>query len=57
MATKITMTMKRNILTTTGNSAAPFLGFGVGKTTGPVVLRLRARPAAGSLEANEWVRA
>jgi arylsulfatase A-like enzyme len=43
------------VLTITGKSALPFLGFGLGKRTGPAVVRLRARCAAGGAGKIEWL--
>lgn len=47
--------VKDGILTMTGQNAAPFLGHGGGKTTGPAVLKLRARCANGGNGKIEWL--
>ena len=48
-------TVKDGILTVTGKSASPFLGFAAGKTTGPAVMKLRARSTAGGAGKIEWL--
>jgi len=35
------------VLKVTGKNDTPFLGFGLGKQTGPAVVKVRARCAAG----------
>ena len=42
------------ILTVTGQSAAPFLGFGAGKMAGPAVVTLRAHSPSGGTGKVEW---
>lgn len=44
------------VLKITGKTASPFLGFGLGKQTGPAVVKVRARCAAGGAGKIEWLR-
>ena len=47
--------VKDGIVTVTGTGPAPFLGYGVGKEAGPMVVKLRARCAAGGDGKIEWI--
>ena len=47
--------VKDGIVTVTGTGPAPFLGYGVGKEAGPLVVKLRAHCAAGGDGKIEWI--
>jgi hypothetical protein len=47
--------VKDGSLTIHGTNTAPFLGFPIGRTTGPAVMTLRARSPAGGAGKVEWL--